>query len=70
MKRNLCALMKVAIYAFFLVLAIVVCASDKSVFAKVLLCAACVFGGFLWDCLLDCMACENYKSQHENKRAA
>lgn len=53
MKRNLCALMKVSIYAFFFVLALYVCAGDKSVLAKVMLCADFALVAFMGDCLTD-----------------
>lgn len=69
MKRNLCALMKVAIYAFFLVLAIVVCASDKSVFAKAMLCADFALIALMGDCLTDRPRKKRNK-QGANKRAA
>lgn len=70
MKRHYCTTIKTAMYTFMGVVALSVCTSDKSAIAKVALCAGFAFTGFLWDCLLDCMACENHKSQHENKRAA
>lgn len=53
MKRNLCTFMKVAVYAFFFVLALYVCAGDKSVIAKVMLCADFALVAFMGDCLLD-----------------
>lgn len=67
MKRNLCALAKVAVYAFFLVLALYVCAGDKSVVAKVMLCADFALVAFMGDCLLDRPA---RKRNSQQKKAA
>lgn len=69
MKRNFCALMKVAIYAFFFVLAIVVCASDKSVFAKAMLCADFALIALMGDCLTD-RPRKKRNNQSVNKKAA
>lgn len=69
MKRNFCTLTKVSIYAFALVLAIVVCASDKSVFAKAMLCADFALIALMGDCLTD-RPRKKRNNQGVNKRAA
>lgn len=69
MKRNFCTLTKVVIYTFALVQAIVVCASDKSVLAKVMLSADFALIALMGDCLTE-RPRKKRRYQDTNKRVA
>lgn len=62
-QRNSYALLgcKLGIYSVMVLASIMVCASDKTIAAKALLCMSFAFVLLLWDCLCDCMKMQEKK---------